>query len=162
MFASLNEATVNAPVDATFLIIDHTFGRNNRNVGVWKVSEDCTNYNLTGGNSDKHSAESYHSTFTVSQVLSNVPNGIYSFQAQGFYRQDGSDNDNLAQFFINDETALVPFYDEREIVSVVGKYLYGNCWFYRQCRLLPRILRYSYRICRLGGNPSSRRSWYLR
>ncbi|MBR6715906.1 MAG: DUF4957 domain-containing protein, partial [Prevotella sp.] len=51
MFASLNEATVNAPVDATFLIIDHTFGRNNRNVGVWKVSEDCTNYNLTGGNS---------------------------------------------------------------------------------------------------------------
>ncbi len=108
MFASLNEATVNAPVDATFLIIDHTFGRNNRNVGVWKVSEDCTNYNLTGGNSDKHSAESYHSTFTVSQVLSNVPNGIYSFQAQGFYRQDGSDNENLAQFFINDETALVP------------------------------------------------------
>ena len=108
MLASLNTATVNAPVDATFLIIDHTFGRNNRNVGVWKVSEDCTNYNLTGGNSDKHSAESYHSTFTVSQVLSNVPNGIYSFQAQGFYRQDGSDNDNLAQFFINDETALVP------------------------------------------------------
>ncbi len=108
MLASLNTATVNAPVDATFLIIDHTFGRNNRNVGVWKVSEDCTNYNLTGGNSDKHSAESYHSTFTVSQVLSNVPNGIYSFQAQGFYRQDGSDNENLAQFFINDETALVP------------------------------------------------------
>ena len=108
MLASLNAATVNAPVDATFLIIDHTFGRNNRNVGVWKVSEDCTNYNLTGGNSDKHSAESYHSTFTVSQVLSNVPNGIYSFQAQGFYRQDGSDNENLAQFFINDETALAP------------------------------------------------------
>ncbi|MBR6937382.1 MAG: DUF4957 domain-containing protein [Prevotella sp.] len=108
MLASLNAATVNAPVDATFLIIDHTFGRNNRNVGVWKVSEDCTNYNLTGGNSDKHSAESYHSTFTVSQVLSNVPNGIYSFQAQGFYRQDGSDNENLAQFFINDETVLAP------------------------------------------------------
>ncbi|MBO4315077.1 MAG: DUF4957 domain-containing protein, partial [Prevotella sp.] len=108
MLASLNAATATAPVDATFLIIDHTFGRNNRNVGAWIVSEDCTNKNLVGGNSNKHSAESYHSTFTISQVLSNVPNGVYSFQAQGFYRQDGSDNDNLAQFFINNESTVVP------------------------------------------------------
>ncbi|MBP5712199.1 MAG: DUF5123 domain-containing protein, partial [Prevotella sp.] len=108
MLASLNTATASEPVDATFLIVDHTFGRNNRNVSAWVVSEDCTNSNLTGCNSDKHSAEYYHSVFTVSQVLSNVPNGVYSFQAQGFYRQDGSDNDNLAQFFINNETTLVP------------------------------------------------------
>ena len=108
MLASLNAATANAPVDATFLIIDAKFGRNNRNVNAWVVSEDCTNKDLLGGNSNKHSAESYHSTFTISQVLNNVPNGVYSFQAQGFYRQDGSDNDNLAQFFINNESALVP------------------------------------------------------
>ena len=108
MRASLNEATVSAPVDATFLIIDHTFGRNNRNVDAWVVSEDCTNKNLTGGNSNKHSGESYHSTFTISQVLNNVPNGVYALEAQGFYRQDGSDEENLAQFFINNETTLVP------------------------------------------------------
>ena len=108
MVASLNEATVASPKDATFLIIDAKFGRNNRNVDAWVVSEDCTNKNLVGGNSNKHCAESFHSTFTISQVLSNVPNGVYAFEAQGFYRQDGSDNDNLAQFFINDETAVVP------------------------------------------------------
>ena len=108
MLASLNTATASAPVDATFLIIDAKFGRNNRNVDAWVVSEDCINKNLVGGNSNKHCAESYHSTFTISQTLSNVPNGVYAFEAQGFYRQDGSDNDNLAQFFINDETAVVP------------------------------------------------------
>ncbi len=104
----LNEATVREPGDATFFIIDHTFGRNNRNVGAWNVSADCTNSNLTGGNSNKHCAESYHSTFTIWQDLTNVPNGVYSFTAQGFYRQDGSDNENLAEFFANDATALVP------------------------------------------------------
>ena len=108
MKASLNKATSTSPVDATFLIIDHTFGRNNRNVNVWEVSEDCTNKNLVGGNSNKHCAESYHSVFSyISQTLNDVPNGIYAFTAQGFYRQDGEDNDNLPEFFINDETAQV-------------------------------------------------------
>ena len=116
----LNDATVREPGDATFLIIDHTFGRNNRNqIGgmtnndggrdkAWKVSDDCTNWSLGGGNSNKHSAESYHSTFTIWQDIANVPNGVYAFTAQGFYRQDGSDNENLAEFFANDATALVP------------------------------------------------------
>ena len=108
LIKGLNEASVREPGDATFLIIDHTFGRNNRNVGAWNVSADCNNSNLTGGNSNKHSAESYHSTFTIWQDLTNVPNGVYSFTAQGFYRQDGSDNENLAEFFVNEETALVP------------------------------------------------------
>ena len=125
MRATLESATSAAPQDATWLIANHTFGRNNRGQlgnmnqnegrdGVWKISDDCTNYNLGGGNSNKHCAESYHSVFTIQQTLTGIPNGIYAFTAQGFYRQDGSDNENLAQFFIGDEVANVPFKEGSE------------------------------------------------
>lgn len=67
----------------------------------WKVSDDCTNKNLSGGDAANKNAESYHSVFTISQELS-VPNGTYYVIAQGFYRQDGSDNTNLPYFFAND------------------------------------------------------------
>jgi len=67
----------------------------------WKVSDDCTNKNLSGGDAGNKNAESYHSVFTISQELS-VPNGTYYLVAQGFYRQDGSDNTNLPYFFAND------------------------------------------------------------
>jgi len=106
--ASLATATAEAPVDATFLILDPNFGRNNRNQSAWTVSEDCTNKNLSGGNNTNNCAESFHSVFTISQVIENVPAGIYKLTAQGFYRQDGEDNENLPQFFANDETSPFP------------------------------------------------------
>ena len=81
MVASLAKATADAPVDATFLIIDHTFGRNNRNVGAWNNTGGAA---LTGGNSNKHCAEKYHGVFDVNQVLANAPKGVYKFTAQGF------------------------------------------------------------------------------
>ena len=89
------------------LITDAKFGRNNRNVEAWQVGGNCTNKALTGGNSNKYGAESYHSTFDIYQSL-NVPNGVYAFGAQGFYRQDGSDNENLPVFYVNDETVTFP------------------------------------------------------
>lgn len=103
----LNAASVAEPVDATWLITDAKFGRNNRNVEAWQVGGNCTNKALTGGNSNKYGAESYHSTFDIYQSL-NVPNGVYAFGAQGFYRQDGSDNENLPVFYVNDETTTFP------------------------------------------------------
>lgn len=103
----LNAASVAEPVDATWLITDAKFGRNNRNVEAWQVGGNCTNKALTGGNSNKYGAESYHSTFDIYQSL-NVPNGVYAFGAQGFYRQDGSDNENLPVFYVNDETVTFP------------------------------------------------------
>ena len=103
----LNAASVAEPVDATWLITDAKFGRNNRNVEAWQVGGNCTNKALTGGNSNKYGAESYHSTFDIYQSLS-VPNGVYAFGAQGFYRQDGSDNENLPVFYVNDETTTFP------------------------------------------------------
>lgn len=115
MRATLQTATNAAPQDATWLIADHNFARNHRGQrgkdkdGVWKVSDDCTNYSLQGGNSNKHCAESFHSVFThIQQTLTNIPNGWYALTAQGFYRQDGTDNENLPHFFFGDKKANVP------------------------------------------------------
>ena len=103
----LNAASVAEPVDATWLITDAKFGRNNRNVEAWQVGGNCTNKALTGGNSNKYGAESFHSTFDIYQSL-NVPNGVYAFGAQGFYRQDGADEENLPVFYVNDESVTFP------------------------------------------------------
>ena len=110
--AYLATATADEPVDATWLIQDANFGRNNRYQGAWTVSEDCTNKSLSGGNNTNNCAESYHSVFTISQSFT-APKGIYRLTAQGFYRQDATgedaDNENLPIFFVNDETAPFPF-----------------------------------------------------
>ena len=105
VLASLKDATADDPVDATFLIADPRFGRNNRNVSAWTNEGGSV---LTGGNSDKHSAEKYHGVFNVYQNLANAPAGVYKFTAQGFYRQDGTDNEHLPVFYANEETSTFP------------------------------------------------------
>ncbi len=105
MLASLSEATADAPADATFLIKDPNFGRNNRDADYWTMVAD--NQNMSDGDVTNCCAESYHTPFTLSQSLT-LPNGVYKLEAQGFYRQDGSDNDNLPVFYANDETSTFP------------------------------------------------------
>ncbi len=105
MASSLAAATVENPVDATFLMDDHTFGRNNRYVSAWTNEDGCA---LTGGNSNKHCAEKYHGVYNVYQTLANAPVGCYRLTAQGFYRQDGSDNDHLPVLYANTTTATFP------------------------------------------------------
>ena len=109
--AALVNATAEAPMDATVLIEDHDFGRNNRYQNKWtmeaknKKLSDGEDGNGTVGN---NCAESYHSTFTLSQVLEGAPKGIYALTAQGFYRQDGDDNEHLPYFYANEETMTFP------------------------------------------------------
>ena len=103
MIASLKNATSDNPVNATFLLLDPNFNRNSRTVGEWEVSADCTNKNLAGGGGEKNPnacAESYHSVFTVSQTIKSAPKGLYKLTAQGFYRQDGTNDYDLPKFFI--------------------------------------------------------------
>ena len=104
--AALANATVDAPMDATLLIEDHDFGRNNRYASKWTMVAD--NQNLSGGNNTNNCAESFHSVFTLSQALEGAPAGVYALTAQGFYRQDGEDNDNLPYFYANDEKQTFP------------------------------------------------------
>ena len=105
MMANLKYATAEDPINVTFLISDPNFGRNNRYYGDWTF--EASNKNNAGDNTN-FCVESYHSEFTMSQTLENVPNGVYKLTAQGFYRQDGEDNENLPVFFINDATSTFP------------------------------------------------------
>ena len=109
--AALVNATADAPMDATVLIEDHDFGRGNRYQDRWTMA--ASNQNLSGGEDNNGSvgnncAESYHSDFTLSQTLAGAPKGIYALTAQGFYRQDGTDNEHLPVFYANNETQTFP------------------------------------------------------
>jgi len=94
------------PVDVTCLISDANF-ESSKSTSNLKWTMDASNQNLSGGTSPNKCAESYHSTFTLSQTIT-VPNGNYKISAQGFYRQDGSDNTNLPYFYLNNEKVAFP------------------------------------------------------
>ena len=109
--AELAAATVEAPVDATFLIQDADFGRNDLRKSAWKM--EASNQNLSGGEDGNgtvgnNNAESYHSTFTLSQTLSKAPAGKYKMTAQGYYRQDDNATEDIPVFYANDKTAEFP------------------------------------------------------
>ena len=103
--AALSQASAANPLDATFLIMAPDFGRNNIHLYMWDISG--VNQ-LSGGNNINNCAESYHKNFSLSQTIANAPAGYYTLTAQGFYRQDGSNETNLPVFFANDETQVFP------------------------------------------------------
>ena len=110
---ALAAATEDKPMDATFMLLNPNFGRNNRNGNVWTMT--ANNQNLTGGfNSngnepplnDNQCAESWCSAFTLSQEIA-VPNGIYAMTAQAALtdyanKYDGAD---YPVVYANDVTA---------------------------------------------------------
>ncbi|MBP5484513.1 MAG: hypothetical protein J6X76_01395 [Bacteroidaceae bacterium] len=78
-------------VSFNFLIKNPDFCRNN-STAAWTVSADCTNKNLAGGDNNNMCAESWRSTFTISQIVKDLPAGRYQLSAQGFYqRYEGED-----------------------------------------------------------------------
>lgn len=101
LIANLANATAQNPINATFFIEDANFGRNDLRKSYWTM--EAGNQNLSGGNNVNNCAESWHSTFTLSQSLTGLPAGVYGLKAQGFFRQDGSDYDDLPYFYVNDE-----------------------------------------------------------
>ena len=113
--ASLAEATEDEPVDATFLLLDPNFSRNNRNQSAWTgddfgVGGDNTNFNAEkwGGNSQ---------TFDISQTV-NVPNGLYKISFNGFYRYNNTtDNTN--------DVAIAAHADGTEVINSFI-YINGN------------------------------------
>ena len=109
MAAGMAAATVENPFDATYLIKDHDLGRNNRDYSAWSntnATAPKTSDNPVTGAS-RYSIEAYHVTFDVNQTLSNVPNGVYALNVNGFYRQDGNDN-NLPYLYANDVQITLP------------------------------------------------------
>ncbi len=113
----LEDASETNPVDATFLVKDFNFSRNNNGWSAWE-KENITlglanGQNAEANNTFNWNVESYHKVFSMNQTIV-VPNGIYRLTAQGFYRQDGDDNENLPYFYANDEQQTFPKKDGSE------------------------------------------------
>ena len=111
---ALADATEENPVDATFMILDQNFDRNNRNGGgdnndlgnKWTM--ESTNKNLSGGTDGNRCAESWRAAFTLSQTIT-VPNGIYRVRAQAAlteYTVTGKDFPVVYAKGNNESTAL--------------------------------------------------------
>lgn len=79
LLAAISNPDLKQPVELTGLIKDANFGRNDQRVSAWTM--EAGNKNLSGGNNTNNCAESWCSTFTLSQEIS-VPNGIYEVRAQ--------------------------------------------------------------------------------
>ena len=101
----LASATEENPLSATFLLTNPNFSRGH-STAAWTM--EASNKNLGGGDESNFCAESNQSTFTLSQTLTGVPNGVYALSAQGFYRQDGTDSVNLPVFYLNGATVTFP------------------------------------------------------
>ena len=94
----LKNASEDAPVNATYLIKDADFDRNNRwnsdaekDFGkAWTMT--AANQNMSGGTNENKCAESWHSTFEMKQTIAGAPKGVYKLSAQGFYRDDSEGN----------------------------------------------------------------------
>jgi len=109
---ALASATAENGVDATFLLKDANFNRNDHRWDAWKVEFiSGNNKNLGGGcngTNGNGNAESYHAAFNISQTIANAPAGVYALTAQGFYRQDDGATEAAPVFYIGDATAEVP------------------------------------------------------
>ena len=96
------------PADATFLIKDYNFSRNNTQYDAWEVENVLNAQNpWANENHFNWNAESFHKLFKMNQNIV-LPNGTYRLKAQGFYRQDGEDNENLPYFYANDQKQTFP------------------------------------------------------
>lgn len=140
---ALAKATQDEPVDATYLIKDNDFDRNNR----WNSDAEkdfgkawtmvAGNQYMSGGNNENRCAESWHSTFDMSQVIKNAPKGVYKLAAQGFYRDDSNGAlTKLPVLFANDVTSDFPEIKDEEIagrgnIRDQGVAQMGDCsvWF---------------------------------
>ena len=124
--ATLEDATEENGVDATFLLKCPNFNRNDQRVKAWKVSDDCTDYTLNDGNMVNNCAGSMYSVFTISQTVTGVPAGIYKMTVQGFYRQDDDVTEPAPLFFAGNETAEVPVINGTESSMVDASVSFTN------------------------------------
>lgn len=110
LIQALTDATSEDPVDATFLIGDPNFSRNNQHFTQWQGGP------AKGGDNTNMNAEAFNKAFDVYQEITGIPNGTYRFKAQGFYRNGLAENaattegtyEMPAHFYANDVEVAVP------------------------------------------------------
>ena len=85
--ASLQAATAENGVDATFFIKGANFNRNDLRNSAWTHTRSGGNETFAGpGNENRttYGCEYWNNTFEVSQTITNLPEGIYEFSIAGF------------------------------------------------------------------------------
>ena len=120
------DATAVAPAYATFEIAGANFGRNDGNNNAWVGGP------ALGGDNENFCAEKWNAGIVeISQVLTNMPSGVYRMSAQGFYRMgsipasiearnNGTEVLN-AKFFANgDSVAVMSVLDGANKLEGVG------------------------------------------
>lgn len=121
-------ATPASGVDATFFIKDHNLSRNNRDYSAWSntgATAPKTSDSKESGTS-RYSIEAFQKTFDVHQSLTSIPNGVYGFQVNGFYRQDGSDK--LPYLYAGDNKVTLPARtgSENDMQAAAESFVAGN------------------------------------
>ena len=88
MQSEMTNASATNPVDVSVFIKDATFASYGEMANsVWANNGGC---NLNGGSMTNPCAEKWCGSFSITQTISNVPNGKYQMTGQAFYRIDGS------------------------------------------------------------------------
>ena len=87
LIANLANATEDSPIDATFAVMNPSFGYNAK-TSLWTGS-----YTAYGGVDNNKCIEQWNRTFDMYQTITGLPNGVYKMQCQGFYRMGGGSND---------------------------------------------------------------------
>ena len=84
--ATLDAATAENGVDATFFIKGANFNRNDLRNNNWKATKSGGNQTIGGPSADRatYGCESWNNTFEVSQTLENLPEGVYQFSIAGY------------------------------------------------------------------------------
>ncbi|MBP5514249.1 MAG: hypothetical protein J6Y04_05700 [Bacteroidaceae bacterium] len=89
LLKQMENATETNPVDATFLIPGHNFGRNDTRIDNWAGSPVRGGY--AQGDWGNMNGEKYNTTFDIYQEITDAPDGVYEISMQGFYRNGDYD-----------------------------------------------------------------------
>ena len=105
---ALSSATSASPTDATFLINDHNFGRNNRDFSSWSVTSGGGDAKKAGDNENMN-WQQWNASCDINQTVSGLPNGKYTLKAKGFYRPGANNTastDQNAKLYAGDDNEI--------------------------------------------------------
>ena len=132
-WAEMTEATAANPVDATFLVKDPNFGRNDLRKAAWQGDDFTIGGDNTNMNAEKWGGNSQ--TFDIYQTV-EAPNGLYRVTWNGFYRYNNtSDNTNevaaaahaegteeiLSYVYLNDADYPLTSIADETAIATLGK-----------------------------------------
>ena len=124
LIAEFADATIENPIDATFLIKGGNFGRNDTRIAAnWHGTFE------TGGDVKNQCMQPTENSFDIYQTLINIPNGVYEVKAQGFfqyssatlaatYREMGKERLQASLYANGQSTPLMSIFEHADHASI--------------------------------------------